>query len=230
MTDRRLTEAIKKTVAYSQRWTCKNCRVLLPPTYQVDHVIPHAVLSDDSFGNLQALCPNCHSKKTQREHMRIIRYKKKRALEKHQLCWFCLEKVDDYMTCSCAKILRDITFDSKKISLISGFDQFCHIDGGSSSVNHVLSIILERNKVMVNDREFYFHTEYDLKEIAACVFSATRTKRCSKLFSEVEINIDFKEEPEDTEGLVEFLETNLHRKLPSRIFTSPKVKYTYLIE
>ena len=61
MSDRKLSEATKKNVAYSQRWTCNICQILLPPTYQVDHIVPHAILADDSPDNLQALCPNCHS-------------------------------------------------------------------------------------------------------------------------------------------------------------------------
>ena len=87
-TRRKLSEAVKKIVAYSQQWTCKQCERLLPPTYQVDHIIPHCILADDSPQNLQALCPNCHSTKTQGEYMRIIRYKKKRALKQKHLCWF----------------------------------------------------------------------------------------------------------------------------------------------
>ena len=225
MKDKKLTEAVKKTVAYLQQWTCNTCNILLPPTYQVDHVIPQAVLSDDSFDNLQALCPNCHSRKTQMEHMRIIRYKKKRALAKCQLCWFCLERVDESMTCCCDKTLKKMTFETKKMSLISEFDRFCHI-----APDTVLNITLERDKIKVNNQEFCFQIEYDLGEIADSVFVATRTKKCSKYFTEVEVVIDFGGEPNTTLGLVDFLDAGLPSRLPARIFADPMVPYTYLIE
>ncbi len=76
---RRVSETLKKTVAHRQRYHCAGCRQMLPPSYQVDHIIP---LYTDVYGrhteylnsgeNLQALCPNCHSVKTQQD---LIKYK-----------------------------------------------------------------------------------------------------------------------------------------------------------
>jgi 5-methylcytosine-specific restriction endonuclease McrA len=76
---RRVSETLKKIVAHNQRYTCLMCRRMLPPSYQVDHIVP---LYTDVYGtqtdylnsaqNLQALCPNCHSVKTQHD---LIRYK-----------------------------------------------------------------------------------------------------------------------------------------------------------
>jgi|JI10StandDraft_1071094.scaffolds.fasta_scaffold28573_3 5-methylcytosine-specific restriction endonuclease McrA len=77
---RRVSETLKKIVAHNQRYTCLMCRRMLPPSYQVDHIVP---LYTDVYGtqtdylnsaqNLQALCPNCHSVKTQRD---LITYKR----------------------------------------------------------------------------------------------------------------------------------------------------------
>lgn len=77
---RRVSETLKKTIAHRQRYHCANCQQMLPPSYQVDHIIPLFV---DVYGtrteylnsaaNLQALCPNCHSIKTQADSMK---YKK----------------------------------------------------------------------------------------------------------------------------------------------------------
>jgi 5-methylcytosine-specific restriction endonuclease McrA len=76
---RRVSETLKKTVAHRQRYHCAGCMQMLPPSYQVDHIIP---LYTDVYGthteylnsgeNLQALCPNCHSVKTQQD---LIKYK-----------------------------------------------------------------------------------------------------------------------------------------------------------
>lgn len=233
MKARKLTEAVKKQTAHLQQWRCKSCQSILPPTYQVDHVIPHAVFSDDSLDNLQALCPNCHSRKTQAEHMRIIRYKKKRALAKCQLCWFCLEPVDESMTCCCDRTLKNITFKTKKMSLINAFDQFCYVEPKipEKAPDTVLRITLERDKVTINSRVFHFQTEYDLPDVVKCVLSATKMKRWDKFFTEVEINVDFGEEPNTTEGLVEYLDTHIPSRLPARLFVEPNdVVYTFLIE
>jgi hypothetical protein len=76
---RRVSETLKKIIAHNQRYTCAMCRNMLPPSYQVDHIVP---LYTDVYGtqtkylnsaqNLQALCPNCHTVKTQHD---LIRYK-----------------------------------------------------------------------------------------------------------------------------------------------------------
>ena len=58
---RKLRDSIKKIIAHKQKYTCAICLELLPPSFQVDHIIPHSISNDDSEENLQALCPNCHS-------------------------------------------------------------------------------------------------------------------------------------------------------------------------
>ena len=79
-TTRRVSESLKKIVAHQQRYSCAICRQMLPPSYQVDHIIPlyadvHGTQSEylNSEENLQALCPNCHSVKTQRDLMKYKR-------------------------------------------------------------------------------------------------------------------------------------------------------------
>ena len=90
---RKLRDSVKKIIAHKQKYNCAMCFELLPPSFQVDHIIPHSISNDDSEENLQALCPNCHSLKTQRENLRIYQYKKLReeCPEDYVLCWFCIE-------------------------------------------------------------------------------------------------------------------------------------------
>jgi hypothetical protein len=61
---RKLTKAEKIKVAASQRWRCMRCDGLLDECFEVDHVEQHSLRGDDSMSNVQALCPNCHRKKT----------------------------------------------------------------------------------------------------------------------------------------------------------------------
>ena len=60
---RKLTESFKKIIAHKQQYKCLKCDKLLPPSFQIDHIIPFSISKDDSEQNLQALCPNCHSLK-----------------------------------------------------------------------------------------------------------------------------------------------------------------------
>ena len=61
---RKVTESTKKHVASEQKWKCKSCNELLDSTYEIDHVKPLYKGGSNDFSNLQALCRNCHGKKT----------------------------------------------------------------------------------------------------------------------------------------------------------------------
>ena len=233
---RKLSENIKKQIAFNQSWRCKVCSILLPPSYQIDHIIPHAISIDDSINNLQALCPNCHCTKTHKEHNRIIRYKKKRANENCQLCWFCLKpqtKGQIHHLCNCNKKLKDIAFKKPKLSLINSFEKFCHIKDNHENNNennneneedieedieekdieeedNTLVIDLKPDSITANGKIFKFNKEYDIPDIARCVFKATRSKKFSNYFNNVEINIlcDIGE-GNHSDGLVDFLDENV---------------------
>ena len=79
---RKLKESDKKIIASSQFWKCKICENMLTSSYQIDHIIPFSISQDDSYNNLQALCANCHSYKSQKENNRILQFKKISALLK----------------------------------------------------------------------------------------------------------------------------------------------------
>ena len=78
---RRVSETLKKIIAHQQNYTCATCRSMLPPSYQVDHIVPlyvdvNATNTEylNSPANLQALCPNCHTMKTQHDSIRYKEY------------------------------------------------------------------------------------------------------------------------------------------------------------
>lgn len=69
--------AEQKIVAALQKWRCASCTELLPSSFEVDHIVPLWSGGPDCFQtNAQALCPTCHSLKTQRE-----------AIERSRLFW-----------------------------------------------------------------------------------------------------------------------------------------------
>ena len=57
-------------IAYKSEYKCNMCRILLPPTFEVDHIIELQDGGADVYENLQALCPNCHAKKSRANILR----------------------------------------------------------------------------------------------------------------------------------------------------------------
>lgn len=60
----KVTAKMKKIVASAQNWKCAMCHNLLDATYEVDHILPLYKGGGNEILNLQALCRNCHGKKT----------------------------------------------------------------------------------------------------------------------------------------------------------------------
>ena len=69
MKTRKLKESTKKNIAFRQNYKCLTCDQLLPPSFQIDHIVPFSITNNDDENNLQALCPTCHSLKTQYQRM-----------------------------------------------------------------------------------------------------------------------------------------------------------------
>ena len=70
---RSVSEAKKKYVAANQGWRCGHCNTLLDATYEVDHKLALMHGGTNDINNLEALCPNCHRKKTVEERNGIQR-------------------------------------------------------------------------------------------------------------------------------------------------------------
>lgn len=64
---RRVSQSDKKKIAFQQNYKCNLCHVILPPTYEIDHIIPLFKGGGNKLENLQALCPGCHRNKTENE-------------------------------------------------------------------------------------------------------------------------------------------------------------------
>lgn len=101
----RLLESVKKRVAAAGLWRCQDCKSLLPPTYQIDHITPVALGGTNDEANLQALCPNCHSAKTQREQAKIM---EAQALRSSRACRGCGHIVSTYFEHDCSEGIGSI--------------------------------------------------------------------------------------------------------------------------
>jgi hypothetical protein len=67
---RKVSDQLKKIVASQQRWNCKKCKNILDATYEVDHIIALEDGGNNDIQNLQALCRNCHGKKTMEDNIK----------------------------------------------------------------------------------------------------------------------------------------------------------------
>ena len=61
---RAVTDAQKKKVAAGQMWKCATCKATLSHVFEVDHIKPLFLGGGNTGDNLQALCRECHGKKT----------------------------------------------------------------------------------------------------------------------------------------------------------------------
>tara|TARA_Y100000389_G_scaffold191713_1_gene218344 strand:- start:14148 stop:14753 length:606 start_codon:yes stop_codon:yes gene_type:complete len=68
-TKRCVSETKKKFVASNQDWKCAHCSIQLPAWFEVDHKVRLDRGGDNHINNLEALCRNCHGKKTAMESM-----------------------------------------------------------------------------------------------------------------------------------------------------------------
>ena len=68
-TKRSVSETKKKYVAANQNWKCKHCSKQLPAWFEVDHVMKLEYGGSNNVENLEALCRECHGKKTAMENL-----------------------------------------------------------------------------------------------------------------------------------------------------------------
>ena len=71
---RKWTSSEKRSVGARQAWTCARCATLLPAPCEVDHVQAlHKGGADCVETNAEALCNQCHARKTLDERMQFER-------------------------------------------------------------------------------------------------------------------------------------------------------------
>ena len=183
---RKLPESIKKIIASEQEWKCAECRHILPSSYQVDHKIPFSICENDEKENLVALCPNCHSLKTQSELKRISSFKKLRGFCKNQeLCWYCLEIKSDTFTHKCNEIVKDIdSFIKKYKSAIETFEEIC------DKYTYIPDAI---------NKEYIFQKSEKSKKSKKSKKS-NKSKKSKPKKKEMDMEIEFEIESEGSEG------------------------------
>ena len=59
-----VSETKKKYIASQQNWKCGKCNCQLPAWFEVDHKVRLEHGGDNHINNLEALCRDCHGRKT----------------------------------------------------------------------------------------------------------------------------------------------------------------------
>ena len=253
---RKLRESTKKIVAYNQLYKCALCKILLPPSFQCDHLIPHSISDDDTIENLQALCGNCHSNKSQREVIRISQFK--RLLSTHtnfKICWFCLETFDNneeqFNCLKCDKTVKDIEIILKKQNDIIKsygeiYNKYKYID--KSNMNKLtnsfkeikietletletLEISISSTHIQVNNYICRVGNDYTIENIVEAIFMSTRSKKESYKYSIVSVTIIFEGTEEEKIACIDYLSENLPNAIPTRILkknTDIEFQFSYV--
>ena len=66
---RSVSESKKKYVASNQNWKCGKCQKILDASFEIDHKIELQHGGTNHVNNLEALCRDCHGKKTAMENL-----------------------------------------------------------------------------------------------------------------------------------------------------------------
>lgn len=69
-TKRNVSETLKKVIAARQQWLCDKCLIVLPPHFEVDHIVSLADGGSNEPSNLRALCRECHGWKSVSDRLR----------------------------------------------------------------------------------------------------------------------------------------------------------------
>ena len=85
----------KQAVLRRQKNKCKVCCNVLD-VYDIDHIVPYRVCREHKLSNLQALCPNCHARKTRSEAKHLAEYARCEQTQSYRLCWTCKKVVSAY--------------------------------------------------------------------------------------------------------------------------------------
>ena len=242
MNRKAIKDTVKKEVSYKQSYKCKSCSLLLPPSFQIDHIIPWSLCHDDSEENLQALCANCHSIKTQREALRIIQYKKllNDCPNNCSLCWFCVETSPSDTEHTCDKVLKDISKlkqNQEKIlsSVEELFEKYKYVkkksDEPITTTLHI-KILLYNNTIHVDNVIVKFTEALDIDHIVEAVFLATRTKKKSHTYETIVIEIEVPREDKDDVAMEECIayidNSDIVERLPPRIFKHDQIVIVYV--
>lgn len=81
---RKLSRSMRIELAYRQEYKCRMCSILLPPDFEVDHILALEDGGEDIASNLQCLCVPCHKTKTRLNRLRKTQQFRKEAELEHQ--------------------------------------------------------------------------------------------------------------------------------------------------
>ncbi len=246
---RKVSESLKKQVAFEQEYKCSDCNGLLPPSYQIDHILPFSISHDDSRSNLTALCPNCHANKTQKECRRILYYKKLvSSCDDCNICYFCLEEYGLNTEHSCNRICAPIILPKQEPISSDSLYKFAFLskkeeDSICSRVKRlkvsnddrvVMYIKLTRPYLIINHHLIPLKddllTPYDIGQEVRKLTENISSEQGK--YTDVEFEVLVRNEGgRGGDACIDYLASLLPEEIPANIFKpGVKVRYTYFAD
>lgn len=134
---RSVSSRAKQQVVVRQGYKCAGCGDLLEMTRQIDHIDPLWRGGSNASGNLQALCPNCHARKSHIEQKCIPRRFKCGALASCLRCPLCSSVVSAYFAHRCDQYTivdpsRCRLYEGRRRGQVVDLDRFVFDRGGAT--------------------------------------------------------------------------------------------------
>lgn len=119
----RASDKLRKEIVCNQNGLCNRCCTRLSRLFDIDHIIPFSISFDNSGGNLQALCLQCHGAKTRYEDRAFFSslQKVQAILPSATVCYTCYQITSLYFSlpghCNNCRIDRELARQTKLLSI-----------------------------------------------------------------------------------------------------------------
>jgi DNA-directed RNA polymerase subunit RPC12/RpoP len=182
-----------------QRNKCANCKKELGLEFEIDHRIPLGDKGTNEYANLQALCPECHRRKTDAERFLNSKFTFRPSIQL---------KLDNKI---------DVTFDKARTDYYQYFVKTYDLDKKTDGSNHkqlcigfmILSKLLAFSEGLIMASEF---PGVDVEYLKKTLYIRDYTKiipkffGCATMFSSKNVNPIKTQRPRKLANVCEFIE------------------------
>ena len=174
----------RQRVKKNSHYTCQVCKLAKSSEeLEVDHIIPSSRGGTDEYNNLQALCIDCHIKKTQTEWT-TYSYKKKVSLTSPKER---LEKLKNYLEQHKDKHIAEVSF------LILNHNELSHYNYSTTTVSNLFNLVRGKKSSPREQYSLSFRKERDFLLSLVHERLGLSTRKLSEYLSERGFNMSYRQ-------------------------------------